>query len=347
MSLRVVVMRKLGSIILWLGISVCWRAEAAPRIFIETADIELGALDSNSKAGHTYVVENRGDKTLRITGISRCDGPCKSYVLETDAIRPGRSARLRFAFDLYGIKGRVSRRRFVTSNDPETPSFPVTLSCTVTPQYQVTPGRVMFDLLDPRSSVLKTTTVIPQSGLRQPLSSVASNSKHFKAQLTSAAGNRSYILEVRTVPPFSDGVTVGRIVLRSTDTNDAACVVRVAAYVRPKLAIIPKRLVLNSMDGEQFRMLFVRQWGGSVAGLRDVLVPSEKFQCEIEEGSVYGDYRIRVYGRGLAGESGKVDDLVIQTDSEKTPRICVPIIVRPAVVLAKRGEFSRSGGKKR
>jgi hypothetical protein len=126
-----------------------------------------------------------------------------------------------------------------------------------------------------------------------------------------------------------EGITGANLRITSADRFDPACTLPVAANVVPPFYCYPDRLLFEARDGEQLRMIFIDQRGGSAVGLREIRLPESGFRYEVFHGSTPFNYRVNVYATGMAEHVGEVGDVVLLTDSEdeRHREIAIPIVV--------------------
>lgn len=311
------------SVAMFIPLSLCL---AGPRIFIESTDVKAGRIYNDQKLEHAFTVENRGDATLVIDRIYGCGGPCRSYVLATNEVPPGGSAKLSFAFDMYLVEGDEIRVRTVHSNDPQTPDVPLTFNSTVIPRYALDPKIVFFQMEDTNETASAVVRIRSGSPSGNPLQFVSSSTNVLEGTLSPARAGEGMDLTVRMVPPLQEGIVRGEVVVRTSVTGDPPCRVRVSAYVKPRFAVLPGKLVFQPVDELQERIVFVRQKRGGNVALTGVELPEDmSIRCEVNPGPGEGDYRIYVKASGLAGKRGVQGEMVIRTDDPARPGIQIPI----------------------
>ncbi len=318
---------------------------AAPALVIDKPRIDVGTLYDDQKMCHTFTIGNRGDSVLMINRVltcttggcsgdtGNCDKPCKSYVLETNAIPPGGSAYLKFAFDMYMESGAVRRPRTLYTNDPEHPTCEVEVSGTVLHRYVKSPRLVTIDAGRGGDVVTRTVEITGTTPLDKPLSMVKSSTPYLAAELCRPASGGACEVLVKTVPPLPDGLTRGEVVVSSADSNVVPCVVRVLAYVHPAFCVIPESVLFQQIEEPQLRILFVRQNSRDPAGLRDVSATFDGVSCRVSQGPGDGNYRVYVEAEGLSGRTGSLGEIVVATDRPGQPEVRIPVEVR-GVILA-------------
>ena len=103
---------------------------AAPRIACPNPVLDFGTLPETETVEHGFVLENRGDKALRIGKIRGCCGA----VITPSArlVAPGSNMLLNVRMSLAGRRGRLDKRIYAGSNDPGRPYLRLTIKGTIT-----------------------------------------------------------------------------------------------------------------------------------------------------------------------------------------------------------------------
>jgi len=96
-------------------------ALAAPELYIAEEVFDFGVVVEGDTVSFTFYLENRGDEILVIEKVGASCG-CTTTALSDSEIESGQVERLGGVLDTTGDGGsQVSKRVFVTSNDPDRP----------------------------------------------------------------------------------------------------------------------------------------------------------------------------------------------------------------------------------
>lgn len=130
-------------------------AAAAPMLGVDPVTYDFGSVAEGTVVSHAFVVTNRGDATLTITGVRATCG-CTTTALPKSALEPGESVSLEARVDTTHFGGRISKQVYIDSNDPTAPSAVVTIQGEVTPlqPHNITLGDLkylFFLIIDIRS----------------------------------------------------------------------------------------------------------------------------------------------------------------------------------------------------
>ena len=107
-------------------------AAAAPRIAVEPARFDFGAVLPRKTLHKEFQVRNFGDAELRLEGVSTSCG-CTAALPESRLVKPGGSVALRVSIDTRDDRGRIRRSILIRSNDPKTPLLELTVVADVRP----------------------------------------------------------------------------------------------------------------------------------------------------------------------------------------------------------------------
>ncbi|MGA1193264.1 MAG: DUF1573 domain-containing protein [Kiritimatiellia bacterium] len=121
--------------------------DKGPRIACDEPVFDFGSADNTGSISHTFVLKNTGDTTLEISNIRAACG-CTVANISTRSIPPGGTSELTANLNLRGRNGKQSKGITITSNDPQNPSFVVTLVGTATTAITLSTERIMFGELN-------------------------------------------------------------------------------------------------------------------------------------------------------------------------------------------------------
>ena len=108
-----------------------------------------------------FALKNSGDQPLEITKVFAI---CKcTQVLNTPIpkVAPGKPAKIEIAFDSAGLRGRVTKRVLVKTNDPAHEKMLLTVQADVQPIAILTPDSVNFGSIRPNGRYETTVIVAP------------------------------------------------------------------------------------------------------------------------------------------------------------------------------------------
>lgn len=102
----------------------------APRLFLETSQLDFGQVSGNTIKEDQVKFINNGQQKLEIRKVtSNCD--CITITYDDDKIKPGKSGTIKVSFDSKGRRGRQYKTLTVFSNDPVAPTQVISLKADV------------------------------------------------------------------------------------------------------------------------------------------------------------------------------------------------------------------------
>ena len=133
---------------------------AQPRAFIENSAFDWGSSPEGSDIiSHTFVIENRGTDTLRITNVR---SSCGCTVGEHDSvIAPSRTGNVVVKFNKTGRTGQQSSTVTIFTNDTETPQIRLSMRGHIRTPLEVSPR--WMNLFSDRGVVRGTVSFITEN----------------------------------------------------------------------------------------------------------------------------------------------------------------------------------------
>jgi hypothetical protein len=305
-----------------LCLAISAHAAAAPLSVVD-AEWDAGAVEAGAKLTHRYVLRNDGARPLTLTVKPECGCTTTDY----DAIVPaGGTGAVTAALDVSDVRGRITKRIHVTTDDSTQP--PLVLSITadvrrvldVLPSDRpvvrgpagafkpieltvVAPDGAPFEIRDVEHDALVSTAVQPLAPGRYRLTLTPKNDL--------AVGSYSAKVTLVTTRPKAE-----RFVLQPTLVVDGPLVV-VPAQLRIKSAGDARRVRVSAARRDvRFRVLSV---DSSDADLTAAIAP-------VEDGRTY-DVDVRY--TGAPGRRPVNALLTINTDVPSQPVVLVRVMGEP------------------
>lgn len=101
----------------------------APHLVIKKLEHNFGEVKAGTALNHTFEFENQGDDTLRVHSVKASCG-CTTTKYDK-VIAPGEKGEVTLAIaDTKNYQGEVVKGATVTTNDPDQPTFRLTLRAT-------------------------------------------------------------------------------------------------------------------------------------------------------------------------------------------------------------------------
>lgn len=114
-------------------------ALAAPKIFVDPTEIDLGVIEEGKLFERYIEVKNVGDGTLVVEDLKTSCGCTAAAVDKAVDLTAGVSQKVRVTFNTKGMDGSVHKSITITTNDPEQPTTEVRLTADVHRAVRVEP----------------------------------------------------------------------------------------------------------------------------------------------------------------------------------------------------------------
>jgi len=150
---------------------------ASPEIQTESTDVNWGKIYSGEKKEHTFILRNKGDAPLLITGIHSSCG-CTAAIISNKKILPDKQAILQIRFNSKSFRGNIVKRVLVTSNDPEQPQKQFIMQANVVQELAVTPQHLILEMFPASKEVIRNLSLTNHSDLPIQIKSIRSTSHY-------------------------------------------------------------------------------------------------------------------------------------------------------------------------
>ncbi len=202
---------------------------AEPRIEVERAVFDFGAVPLGREVRHVFEVENRGRKPLTLVpGRSEC--ACTSTVSPGGTIAAGDSGWVEVAFDTSREAGPRVRTVTVETNDPQTPELVLTVRGTVVADVTIVPDRIFFGRVPIGVSRERTIEIETEPGVR--LLKVKKDSRRFDVRVVGAPAPESGVrLHVVLHPSRRRGPFDDEVIVTTTSDRQPRVVVPVLGFI--------------------------------------------------------------------------------------------------------------------
>ena len=307
----------------------------APRIACDSTEFHFGRADNGKSVEHYFVIHNRGDAPLLLGKLRACCGA--SMNVATNVIAPGTNTMLHIELSLKGRRGKQRKSFYVASNDKRQPYLQLRFLGEAIAEVTVRPRKVDFGSIEPDARLEKESVISYATNVVLNVTHVVSGGERFVASLIKPAlSNNQHRIKITTVPPFSAGVTWGRITVLTDHPKHKKLTIRAMAKVVEDVVVVPKEIVLMAADGEAnpvTRYIAIRSRKKRKFKILDVKVPEDGI---VAKWSAQGEFGFRIeLGNVLAIEDG---DVVISVEGEGGGKQELRVPVR---VVERKG-----GGKK-
>ena len=135
---------------------------SVPKAYCPEPNYDWGTVYSGESVVHAFVVYNKGKAPLLIKRVrSSCGCTTTSYDRE---IEPGGKGKITLKVNTRGMRSRVRKTARVETNDPENPSFVLSIGGEVKPIVRVEPSYPLIEVLrgETGSTTVTVTSQIPK-----------------------------------------------------------------------------------------------------------------------------------------------------------------------------------------
>ena len=300
------------------------QATNAQSITVESPEHQFGAMAKSQIVQHAFVVKNTGKLPLKIKQVKPTCGCTAINQDKNDILDPGESTKIDVTLRLSGLKGKVTKSISVITNDPKRPQISLSMSGTVIGGVQLSKelvdfGRVTSDQIASDKVVVK----IGKSNFQ--LQASGATSKQIVSSLKKT--NDGYELEIKTVPPLTEGRLKEVILLSASGHRDPIGHVLVSGFVVGDVDVQPRQIsVPRSSTQNVSRYIIIKPGKVKNCEVKKVVATSKNVVCDTKAIS-RGNWRIKV--TGLSPETvGEKASLTIHFASEDLKPVTVPIELR-------------------
>ncbi len=304
----------------WLAVGT--GLQAAPKVMVEQPAFDFGIITNGSFFYHDFIIRNTGDADLIVSHVKSSCTVCLQVGISQAKIRPGGQALVYSQLDLRLMSGPVARAIMVECNDPQNPILILELSGTAIPVYQLKPLQIGLDLSQGQPT--GTTEIVSLFPLHAPLSQIICDNTNLEVGISQKSATE-FELRVKARPlPAGQNFSVP-VKVCSTDSNDPPCFTSIWIRNPPEVEVLPATLMFLPREGEQTRILWVKQHGAEPLALMEVEAPSNHYQCVVDPNPVGNDYRIYLNATQLNQVAGQTNTLTLKFKDAHNAEKCISV----------------------
>lgn len=336
----------------------------APKVVVDKAEYDFGALDIQGNGSHDFVLTNTGDAPLTLTaGGTSCR--CTMSSLEHESIEPGGSAKVTLTWKPIDKPGPYQQTAKILTNDPSQPQVTLTISGRITAVTRFSPGELVFSQVSAGEPTSGESTLFGY--LNEPLQIVGhtwSNeamAQYFDASLQPLSADEvkkeplaqsGFRVKVTVKAGLPQGPFLQKLLLQTNLPASPELTLPIQGNVGSEIAVVgqgwdPERTILNLGEvarsaGIQRRLMLVvrgplrkeitfKPGDVSPSSLKVTLGPSS----EINNGIVVQTPLIIEIPKDsppanhLGSEQGHLGEIILETTHPQVPKL--RILVRFAI----------------
>ena len=303
------------------------QSASTPALRLRPAELALGLVLDAQVVEQSLLVENEADRPVEIVDVRDSCGSCVAYNLEEPVLAPGQSTLLHLHIDPWGLEGPVRILLVPVTSDTTRPQRGLEIVAEVVPAFRVEGGPVVLEGLVQGHQRAQRVRMAPRVALPSPLVRVSADQPGFAGTVSWDPVQQDYEVVVVAGPDLPLGDQAAVLMVECDDPTAPKCRIPVLARVVPPIQVLPDQLVLDRVDREQLRILFVRQFLDPPVAVTRLELPGDTFQYRFFDDSALSRQRINVYSYGMQSRTGFVGNIVIHTDHEEAGRIEIPVRV--------------------
>jgi hypothetical protein len=300
-------------------------AHAAPKIASPNAIYEYGEMDNSENVKAEFIIKNEGDEVLVISDVKCACGCTVAQLAEADKrIEPGGEVKLPTTLSLANRQGEVSKTCTVTSNDPETPSFTLTLKGTAIAPIMFEPATLNFGKIMTETPEPLTLSIRAHDNEEFEIESVESSLEQVSTTVREVTPKKEYEIVAQVNSAFPEGNQIGRLIIKTTNEKRPVISVNVYGIGVGAFDVSPNVITYRQTETESTIDPVLRVGPGQVASfeITEVITPIPSMGVEIMP-RPDSNYLIKLYGVPTDDSlTGK--ELVIHTNASSGQEIRVP-----------------------
>lgn len=205
--------------------------DGAPRAVAELPVHDFGTVEQGTIVDHVFKVKNTGTGALRVDHVKGTCA-CTVGVATGEAIAPGGEAWVTVSLDTTRLAGRTTKTVTVYSNDPASPTLPVTVTGEVLTDLIVRPTPLYLGHVRRGDVVRREIAVSPgRPGGTASVVSVEAPGPRLRAWVEPAVGTVGQRVVVELDATASSGRFSDEVVLRTTSARQPTMTLRVLGTI--------------------------------------------------------------------------------------------------------------------
>lgn len=221
-------------------------------LVVPQKSFDFGAVPQGTKVVHEFVLENKGKVDIQIQKITPSCG-CTAATVESSAIKPGESGKIKVQFDTAGFAGSKVKTVEVLTSDVESPEVVLTVRGTVVPGVTAEPRKVEFGEISPGDEGdiwARDLTVSLREGTELKIEKVHSYSRFITVTPLETQGlTGKYRVEISKDAPR--GELRDRVVVQFVGDTQTALNIPVTAMIRGDLRLVPSTVSFGVVEGSE------------------------------------------------------------------------------------------------
>lgn len=298
-----------------------------PAIFFEKPDFNFGKIFKGQKIEHIYEFENRGKDVLNIGKVKPSCG-CTAAILTNNTIPPGETGAIKATFNSSTLSGNVTKSISVISNDPEHPSYKLSISGEIIEEVSIKPKNIDFGSVPLGEKRNKTVTIKSQTTPDFKIKKIIS-SKPFINVSMAEEKDGEYVISIALEHNPEIGRFSGGIYLETNSQRQKKVTIPFFGEMVGDITTYPKKIYYGfvTKGKELTHKLFVKINEDNIKIL-DIKTSPDYVSAEIVEEGEKDDHHylieVTLHAEAIAGKIGGL--LELHTNSMIQPVVIIPLM---------------------
>ncbi|MBT3878348.1 MAG: DUF1573 domain-containing protein [Candidatus Scalindua sp.] len=216
-----------------------------PTIFFNNPDFDFGQIYKDQKVEHIYTFENRGKDTLKIKKVRTSCG-CTAAILTADTILPGETGEIKATFSSGSASGNIKKSITVSSNDPDTPKYRLTIFGEIIKDLIIKPEHIDFGSVSTGEKISKTVSIKSQTEPDFKIKKITPSKPFIDAKIV-AVKNGEYIIEITLNRNSVIGRLSGGIYLETNSQIESKVNIPFFGEIAGDISTYPKKIYFGSV----------------------------------------------------------------------------------------------------
>lgn len=304
---------------------------SGPKIQFATPVFDFGRIQAGESVKHSFVFTNTGDQLLELSNVQPSCG-CTTAGDWTRKVMPGQTGAVPVQFNSSHFNGDVLKTISVTSNDKQKPVVVLQLKGKIWKPLELVPAYSVVNVVPDATSASASVRILNNTEEPITLSTPESNNKSFSATLTPVKPGKEFQLTIASSGELASGNVQGKIVLKTSWTNNPTLEVPFWVNVQPALSVIPPHILLPRapLNAKAPTTVTIQNNSTNALTLSEpaVNVPGVDVQIkEVQPGRMY--HALLTFPEGFEIPAGQQVLLTMKSSSTRMPEIRVPVSQTP------------------
>ena len=214
-------------------------------IFFKNPDYNFGQIYKGQKIEHVYTFENRGKDILEIKKVKTSCG-CTAAILTTDTILPGETGEIRAIFSSGSASGNIKKSITVSSNDPDTPKYRLTIFGEIIKDLIIKPEHIDFGSVCTGEKTSKTVSIKSQTEPDFKIKKITPSTPFVDAKIVGEE-NGEYLIKIALKHNSEIGSFSGGIYLETNSQIESKVNIPFFGEIAGDISTYPKKIYYGSV----------------------------------------------------------------------------------------------------